>query len=93
SPAFGGVLGSCHAIDIPFTFHNLDQPGVELFTGDGADRQAVADQLAAQVLSFAAAGSLAWSEYDLADRHTFRFDVECGEISDPEPALRALWSR
>jgi para-nitrobenzyl esterase len=93
SPAFGGVLGSCHAIDIPFTFHNLDQPGVELFTGDGADRQVVADQLAAQVLSFATAGSLAWSEYDLADRRTFRFDVECGEISDPEPALRALWSR
>lgn len=92
SPAFGGVLGSCHAIDIPFTFHNLDQPGVELFTGDGTDRAVVADQLAAQVLSFATDGSVAWSPYDLESRRTWRFDVECEEIADPEPRLRALWT-
>ncbi len=92
SPAFGGVLGSCHAIDIPFTFHNLDQPGVELFTGDGADRETVADQVAAQVLSFATDGTVAWSPYDLESRRTWRFDVECEEIADPEPRLRTLWS-
>ncbi len=92
SPAFGGALGSCHAIDIPFTFHNLDQPGVELFTGDGTDRRTVADQVAAEVLSFATDGSLSWSSYDLAERRTWRFDVESGEIVDPEPRLRELWA-
>ena len=27
TPAFGGILGSCHALDIPFAFDNLDAPG------------------------------------------------------------------
>ena len=33
STAFGGVLGACHAIDVPFTFANLDRRGVELMLG------------------------------------------------------------
>ena len=33
STAFGGVLGACHAIDVPFTFANLDRGGVELMLG------------------------------------------------------------
>ena len=30
TPVFGGVLGSCHALDIPFALNNLDRKGVEL---------------------------------------------------------------
>lgn len=33
TPAFGGVLGSCHALEIPFVFNALDAPGVRMFTG------------------------------------------------------------
>jgi len=44
------------------------------------------------VLSFATDGAVAWSPYDLESRRTWRFDVECGEIVDPEPRLRTLWS-
>lgn len=33
TPSFGGRLGSCHALEIPFVFNVLDNPGVELFTG------------------------------------------------------------
>ena len=29
TPSFGGVLGSCHALDIPFAFDNLHRPGVD----------------------------------------------------------------
>jgi para-nitrobenzyl esterase len=33
STAFGGVLGACHAIDVPFTFANLDRRGVDMMLG------------------------------------------------------------
>jgi para-nitrobenzyl esterase len=91
SPAFGGILGACHAVDVPFVFHNLDRPGVQVFTGDGADRTRVADEVAGTVLRFASDGKPGWNSYDLADRTTRRFDAEPQTLHDPEPSLRQLW--
>src|SRR5207245_9993052 len=34
STAFGGALGACHAIDVPFVFDNLDRRGVNALLGD-----------------------------------------------------------
>src|SRR3546814_9227854 len=34
STAFGGVLGACHAIDIPFVFDVLDKRGMENLVGE-----------------------------------------------------------
>jgi carboxylesterase type B len=56
TPAFGGIFGSCHAVDVPFVFHNLDRPGVPAFTGDGDDRARVAEEVAGAVLQFASDG-------------------------------------
>ncbi|MDZ7732772.1 MAG: hypothetical protein U5R31_06305 [Acidimicrobiia bacterium] len=36
SPAFDGRLRSCHALEIPFVFDNLHQPGVDLLCGTRA---------------------------------------------------------
>lgn len=92
SPAFDGRLGSCHAVDIPFAFHNLTRPGVEMFTGDGADRAAVADAYSTAVLQFARDGAVSWPQYDLVDRPVQRFDTTCEVLHDPEAELRALWA-
>jgi para-nitrobenzyl esterase len=92
SPAFGGILGSCHAVDVPFVFHNLDRPGVQAFTGDGEDRTAVADEVAGAVLRFASDGKPGWDAYDLGDRTTRRFDADSETLHDPEPSLRELWA-
>jgi para-nitrobenzyl esterase len=92
TPAFGGTFGSCHAVDVPFAFHNLDRPGVEVFTGDGDDRTGVADSLAGALLRFASDGKPGWSSYDLGDRATRRFDVESETLLDPERSLRELWA-
>jgi para-nitrobenzyl esterase len=35
SPAFGGSLGSCHAIDLPFVFGTVHNPVVQSFSGGG----------------------------------------------------------
>lgn len=91
TPAFGGLLGSCHGLDIPFAFHNLDRPGVEMFTGQGNERIAVADELSGAIVAFAHDGTPGWPVYELEARSTRRIDVESSTVDDPEPGLRQLW--
>jgi len=92
SPAFGGVLGSCHAVDVPFLFRNLERNGVPAFTGDGADRAGVAASYSAALASLARTGTPGWSPYELDRRATMRIDVTSAEVDDPEQELRVLWS-
>ncbi len=35
TPAFGGILGSCHALEIPFVFGTVHNPAVHAFSGGG----------------------------------------------------------
>jgi para-nitrobenzyl esterase len=91
TPAFGGLLGSCHGLDLPFAFHTLDVPGVELFTGAGADRRPLADAFHGAIVDFARDGTVAWPAYDTRDRPVQRFGVPLELLHDPEPELRALW--
>ena len=91
SPAFHGRLGSCHAMDIPFGFHNLDRKGVPQFTGDGDDRVPVADAYSGAVLDLARTGAVAWPAYDTTTRSTMVFDVVSHVVDDPEAAIRELW--
>jgi para-nitrobenzyl esterase len=93
TPQFGGLLRSCHALDIPFVFHNLGRSGVEAFTGTGEDRAAIADFFSGAVTSFARSGNPGWDRYDLARRTTMQIDREPRTVDDPEPALRSLWDR
>jgi para-nitrobenzyl esterase len=37
SPAFGGSLGACHALDLPFVFGTVHNSAVQAFAGDGDD--------------------------------------------------------
>ena len=37
SPLFGGTLGACHALEIPFVFGTVANPAVQVFTGGGDD--------------------------------------------------------
>jgi para-nitrobenzyl esterase len=96
STAFDGRLGSCHALEIPFVFDNLDRPGVEFFTGAGAPGElAVAMQGA--WLAFARggdpnhAGLPDWPSYDLKHRATMHFGTTNRVEHDPGPEERAAW--
>ncbi len=90
SPAFGGVLGSAHALDIPFAFDNLHQQGIEMLLGDGAERQSIATRFADEISSFSAKGAPSWEPFDTAERATLRIDATVELLHDPEPRLRAL---
>jgi len=92
TPAFGGILGSCHAVDIPFAFHNLARPGVDQFTGSGPERGAVADVYSDALLGLVRDGTVPWPEYDLESRPTMRVDVDSELLQDPERDVRELWA-
>ena len=92
TPIFDGIFGCCHALDLPFMFHNLNAPNVELFTGDAPNRTLIADTFSSELLSFAKDTSVSWPEFDLDNRATLQIDLDSKVIKNPEPELRELWS-
>ena len=90
TPAFGGALGSCHALDIPFVFDALDKGGVDVLTG-GAAPQSLADEMHGRWTSFAATGDPGWPRYDSDRRPTIVFDVETAVADDPLGDERRVW--
>jgi para-nitrobenzyl esterase len=93
---FGGRLGACHAIEIPFVFDNLDAPGAPEFTGGEAPRE-LATAMHGAWVSFMQTGVPKtgdlpdWPGYDAARRPTMLLDRECRVVEDPQADLRRLW--
>jgi para-nitrobenzyl esterase len=97
STAFGGVLGACHAVEIPFVFGNLDRGAVDMFLG-GVDDDArrLSDRCVGAWLATARIGvpehdDLAWPAYDLDRRATCVLDRSPGVVDDPDGELRKMW--
>ena len=99
TPAFGGVAGSCHALEIPFVFGALGQPGASVFLGGepGPDLHLLSGRMQDAWLAFArtgdpSTGSLpAWPAWDALARPTMRFDIDCALDHDPWGSDRELW--
>jgi len=71
SPAFGGVLGSCHALDIPFVFGTVHNPAVQTFSGGGPDAFALSADMRRAWTEFARSGSPGgWPRWDAEARPT-----------------------
>ncbi len=99
SPAFGGVLGAAHAMDIPFVWNTLGTPLSRIFTGDSPTRQPLADLMHAAWASFIRSGTPAaallpaWPPYDLERRATMIFSDAPHVVDDPQGQVRALWKQ
>jgi para-nitrobenzyl esterase len=97
SPVFGGVLKSTHALEIPFVFDTLEQPGSDLFTGTGPERAGIARRMHDAWIAFARDGAPGhaaipeWPQYDTARRATMRIDETWELIDDPMSETRRLW--
>lgn len=91
TPAFGGVLGSCHALDVPFAFDNLGAPGADMFTGDGPERQDVADAFASEIVGLAAHGHPSWAQFDIDRRTTLVLNSPINLVDAPEDDIRSLF--
>jgi para-nitrobenzyl esterase len=94
SPAFGGILGSCHALELPFVWNNLRKTGASVLTGtdDPSDEvQGLADTMQRAWIEFARTGHPGWPQYDATARATMHFDLASDVQDDPEGDLRVLW--
>jgi len=93
TPAFGGVVKSCHALEIPFVFGVLDAPGASLFLGDpiGPELHELSRAMQDAWLAFVRHGDPGWPAWSEAERPTQRFDVERELLSDPMADERRLW--
>jgi para-nitrobenzyl esterase len=96
APAGGGVLGACHALDVPLVFGVLDQGLAPQLLGTPAPEQAVdvSAQMQTAWVAFARDGDPGWPAHDEAGRLTRVFDVgERGGVrAYPEEASRRLWA-
>ncbi len=90
SPAYGGRLGSCHALELPFVFDTLDVPEAEALVGE-APPQRLADAMHRAWVGFAATGDPGWPAY--GDTRTVRrFGATTETVDDPRGELRELWA-
>jgi carboxylesterase type B len=94
TPVFGGQLGACHALEIPFVFNNLDAPGSPMFTGPASDEmREMARTMHTAWHTFARTGSPGdnWPRYTSEDRKVMRFDLTSEVVDDPDAAEREAW--
>jgi para-nitrobenzyl esterase len=99
SPAFGGSLGACHALEIPFVWNTLDTGMAQMFTGpvDDAMRDFAA-RLHAAWAAFARTGTPTtpglpdWPAYTAERRATMLLDLDARVEADPGRADREAWA-
>ncbi len=98
STAFGGLLKSCHALELPFVWNAMNQK-TALFTGDAEGRRELAELMHRSWIAFAKTGNPQipelpeWPEYELNSRATMHFNLETAVRYDPEKDDRLLWEK
>lgn len=98
SPAAGGRLGACHAIELPFVFGTLGAPHMERFSGSGPAAERLSEQVMGAWLAFAhdgvpaAPGLGPWPAYERGRRATMVLDAESRVIEDPGREEREAWT-
>ena len=90
SPAFGGRLGACHALEIPFVFDTLACcDGPTGFVGENPP-QGLADRIHRIWTGFATSGELPWPAYDDETRQVYRL-AAAQAVRDPEIPAAHFW--
>ena len=97
SPAFGGVFGAAHALDLPFVFGTLDDPGLGRMIGGDRSAAALSARVQDAWLAFARSGSPAteslpaWEPYAPPRRATMLLNETVELQGAPLEAERAVW--
>jgi len=92
SPAIGGKLGACHALEVGFVFGNYNAA----FGGSGPAADRLSRNIQDAWISFARTGNPSceslgeWPKY-FSDRSTMIFDKNCRLENAPYEEERAVW--
>jgi para-nitrobenzyl esterase len=95
SPFMGGVLKSCHTLEMPFVFNNVE-PTIGIL-GNSPERLKIAANMSGAWLAFARSGNPnhqglpRWPTYDKEKRATMIFNTECKVENDPRAEERKAW--
>jgi para-nitrobenzyl esterase len=99
STAFDGRLRSCHALEIPFVWDNLDAPGASFLTGAVSDdMRALATTMNEAWASFARTGNPStptladWPRWDPETRPTMVLDTDSRVELDPAGHELEVWA-
>lgn len=98
SGAYGGRLGACHAVDLPFVWNAIGTADAAVLTRDEPTSRALAITMQDAWIAFARTGHPGtvalgdWPRYDATRRSTMIFDTTCRIASDPGRDERLAWS-
>jgi para-nitrobenzyl esterase len=95
SPALNGMLKSCHVLELPLVFNNVE-PTIGLI-GDAPERFTLANMMSGAWTAFARSGDPShegippWLAYTAEKRATMIFNTECRVENDPRSEERKAW--
>ncbi|MEU3271190.1 carboxylesterase family protein [Saccharomonospora sp. NPDC006951] len=90
SPMYGGRLGACHFLEVPFVFDLAGSPLFQPITGPEPP-QGLARSMHTAWVAFADHGDPGWPRYEPTHRPVMRFDTRSALVRDPEPGERTIW--
>ena len=91
SSAMGGLLGSCHALELGFVFGTYNRPGMQQFCGAGPKADQLATEMRDAWLSFAKSGDPGWAPYTNSRRTTMLFGEKTEPVDAPRDEERRAW--
>ncbi len=94
SPVAGGILGSCHALELPFVFGTIAAKGMSSFVGDDPPVE-LSERMQDTWLHFARYGTPAsdgFPAYDHESRSVYEFGGADGLVEHPRAERTTAWS-
>ncbi len=97
SPAMKGILGACHALEIPFVFGGLGEKERKIYPKRSAETDALSGRMMDAWTSFARTGNPThknipkWVPYDLKKRSTMILAAKIKLVGDPSGQERKIW--
>jgi para-nitrobenzyl esterase len=94
APGNGGVLGSCHGLDVPLLFGTFEADlGLLLFAGaaPAPEAEALSSRFRTAWTAFATTGDPGWPSYDTERRPVQVLDANPQVTAYPEETSRRLW--
>ncbi|MBP2846965.1 carboxylesterase family protein [Dickeya oryzae] len=92
SPAYNGLLGAAHFVDVPFTFGTIQTKEAENFVGVNPP-VSLSESINNSWVSFAKYGNPGWPKYSDKDKKTMIFNTKSNVATSADPQITSLWDK